>query len=139
MRNKLYLVSCTKRKNQKSAMCKDVYNSVLFNMIKSRVEGQEWYILSAKYYLLHPTTLIKPYDVTLNTMSKQERKTWSEHVVKNILSVAKKDQTVVILAGNKYREFIEPLLTEHDIIFEVPLKGMGIGQQQKYIKENGLL
>jgi cytoplasmic iron level regulating protein YaaA (DUF328/UPF0246 family) len=43
-------------------------------------------ILSAKYGLLFPDEIIDPYNLTLNDMSSEEVKVWSEKVFKQMAS-----------------------------------------------------
>jgi len=42
--------------------------------------GQPWFILSAKYGLLSPDTVVLPYEKTLNTMGVFDRRAWAEMV-----------------------------------------------------------
>jgi hypothetical protein len=38
----------------------------------------------------------------------------------------------VFLAGERYRKYLIPHLTNH----EIPLRGLGIGKQMRFLKEN---
>jgi hypothetical protein len=64
------LVACVSKKNTTPMPARDLYISAWFrkaSMYAARV-ADRWYILSAKYGLVAPDTMIKPYDETLNKM-----------------------------------------------------------------------
>lgn len=130
---KIALISCAKNKKDYECSAEDVYISALFTKAKeyvSRREYDAWFILSAKYGLLNPKELITPYDVTLNSMNREERMVWSSDV---FCRLTKQNPNVVdFYAGKKYREFLIPMLEEVDIQCNVPLAGLGIGQQLSF-------
>jgi hypothetical protein len=70
----------------------------------------QWYILSAKYGLLNPAMVVGPYNETLNNMRKSERTQWARDVENDLRSLLHPGDRVVFLAGQKYREFLEPAL-----------------------------
>lgn len=111
-----------------------MYISTWFKTAKKFVGNNDWYILSAKYHLLHPDTVIYPYEQSLNTMSYRERKIWAD-IIFGKLQESRFD-SVVILAGKKYREFLVPRLEELGIQVNIPMKGLGIGTQLKWMKEH---
>ena len=82
MTERLYLVSCVAGKRQCPAPAGDLYRSTWFVLARGRIEreGAPWYILSAKYGLVHPQTVVSPYDETLNTMRIAERRNWASRV-----------------------------------------------------------
>jgi len=43
---------------------------------------------------------------------------------------------VVFLAGKDYREYLEKLLHDQGISTEVPMEGLGLGQQKAWLKAN---
>lgn len=94
-------------------------------------------ILSAKYGLLLPHDEIEPYNVTLNNMSIDQVKKWSDQVFQQLLvkiellGLGK----VYFHAGKRYRQFIIPMLEKMNIECEVPLKTLGIGKQLAWYKE----
>lgn len=108
--------------------------STLFSKIVSFVERKDysdWYILSAKYSLLCKDQVIEPYDITLNNMKVSERKVWALQTAKGIVGLGARH--VDFYAGQKYREYITPILNEKKIAFSVPMMGLGIGEQLKYL------
>ncbi|MBD2560709.1 MULTISPECIES: DUF6884 domain-containing protein [Nostoc] len=125
------IVACAKSKNNQPSYAKELYKSLWFIKARAYVEQQkwDWYIISAKYGLLHTDKLIEPYELTLNNMKATERRQWSEKVFKEILQVLPEKGTVRFFAGKKYREYLVPLLQEVGYTVEIPLRGLGIGQQ----------
>lgn len=98
----------------------------------NRTNYDNWFILSAKYGLLRQQDVIKPYDLTLNTMKVIERKEWSKLVLKQIENLQMNIFHVDFYAGAKYREYLIPTLDEKGIICNVPLRGKAIGEQLSY-------
>lgn len=75
----VFLVSCVATKGSSECAARDLYRSVWFKKARNHVEstGCKWFILSAKYGLVHPDQFIEPYDQTLNTMSVEARRDWA--------------------------------------------------------------
>ena len=131
---KLGLVSCTKSKRSYPCKACEMYSpSNLFK--KAYQYATKHYdkvvILSAKYYLLFPNDRIEPYDLTLKTMSKQQRQEWAKRVfqqMKERLDL-NKTSSADFHTGRKYREYLIPKLETTGIRCLVPLKGLSFGQQ----------
>lgn len=86
--------------------------------------------MSAKYGLLEPNDLIKPYELTLNKMSVDERKKWTEKVITQLKSKnVSFNQKAIFLCGNKYNQFLKNKFIE----YETPLSNMGFGYQIQYM------
>ena len=62
--------------------------------------------------LLDPDQVIAPYDCTLNNMSAQERREWATRVQQQLRECLPPGAEVIILAGTRYREGIEPFLSD---------------------------
>jgi hypothetical protein len=91
--------------------------------------------LSAKYGLLTPETVIQPYDITLaKGMSKADREEWAHEVCCDLLKVTTSDDKLVFLAGQKYREQLIICLPAQAYTVEVPMAGLGIGEQLAWLK-----
>lgn len=131
----LYLVSCVSRKMPVPAPAKDLYTSQLFRKARIYVEnlGQPWLILSAKYGLVSPEQVITPYDLTLNTMGTSERRRWAEGVLSQLQPRLAGVEEVVFLAGQRYREFLQPALIQRGIRISVPMSGLKIGEQLSWL------
>ena len=133
----LYLVSCVSKKRDQACPAKDLYISTWFRKARAYVElcGNPWFILSAEYGLLDPTTVIGPYERTLNTMPVAERRAWAERVVDQLHEVLNGFDRIVILAGARYREFIIQDLSKMVTEIDVPLEGLRIGEQLSWLSE----
>jgi hypothetical protein len=125
------LVSCARKKQSNPIAAKDLYNSDWFLKARTYVEqqGWDWYILSAKYGLLHRDRIIEPYELCLNKLPTKSRRQWAEQVFEQILQVSPQRGTVRVFAGEKYRQHLTILLKEAAYTVEIPLLGLGIGQQ----------
>ena len=75
---------------------------------------------------------IIPYNETLNTMKDDEIKEWSIGVLNKLKNrVDLENDEIIFLAGEKYRKYLIPNIKKYN----VPLQGLGIGKQLKYLKE----
>jgi hypothetical protein len=130
------LVSCVSKKRSGSAAAKVLYCSEWFKKARAYVEAQKgcWLILSAKFGLLDPERMIEPYDVTLIDMDSGARKLWAKRVFGDFQTCCPSPATVTMLAGQRYREYLIPLLKAAQYEVELPLKGKGIGQQLQWLK-----
>jgi hypothetical protein len=140
--SKVVLVSCSAGKEDKPMPAEELYNSDLFKKqmeyAKKLTNPNDIYIISAKYHLVPLRQKISPYNLTLKEMSAKDREAWAVVVLNQLKEKGynlDKDK-FVILAGNAYRQYLEP----HMKNVEVPLDGLRIGQQKKALlqklKEN---
>jgi len=136
----LGLVSCTKRKRNYRCKAYEMYSaSDLFRKAYAyAVKNHDFVvILSAKYGVLFPDDEIEPYNQTLNNMSADEIKEWSEKVfsqMKQRLDL-KNFNKALFYTGKKYRQYLIQKLENIGIQCEVPLKNLGIGKQKAWYKE----
>ena len=123
----IFLVSCASEKRPEPAKAKDLYISNLFKKSRAYIEstGKPWFILSAKYDLVDPEECICPYNKTLNEMPKEKRRKWAEGVLEQLLLHLDGVNSVVILAGKRYREFLEPELSNRGFNVCVPMRQIG--------------
>jgi cytoplasmic iron level regulating protein YaaA (DUF328/UPF0246 family) len=135
---KIALISCTKLKRDHECVAKDMYlPSNLFSKARKYVESKgynKWFILSAKYGLLDVNEFIKPYNVTLNNMKATEIKEWSVSVFDKLIQYS--PTQIDFYTGEKYRKYLIPLLEQEGVDYNIPLKGLGIGQQMQYYNQN---
>jgi hypothetical protein len=131
--SKVVLVSCSSGKESQAAPAEELYNSDLFKKqmeyAKKLTNPNDIYIISAKYHLVPLRTEIEPYNKTLKEMPAPDREKWAEVVLDQLKKKGydlQKDK-FVILAGNAYRQYLEP----HMKNVEVPFSGLRIGQQKK--------
>ena len=128
------LVSCVGKKQDTAAPAGDLYQSDWFKKAKVYAEtvGSRWYILSAKHGLLDPSQVIAPYNMTLNTMDVSERLGWAERTIAHLRDVVPVGK-VILLAGKRYRQFLLDPLIDLGYSVEVPMEGLGIGQQLAWL------
>jgi hypothetical protein len=135
---KIALISCTKRKQTEECAASEMYLvSTLFSKAIKYINQKnydDWFILSAQHGLLDKNKIIKPYNLTLKTMKNWEIKEWSRDVFHSLIQM--EITKIDFYAGESYRKHLIPLLEKHGVKYNVPLKGMGIGQQlQFYTRE----
>lgn len=134
------LVGCGKNKLSVKSAAKDLYVGELFKKSRkySEMRHNEFYILSALHGLINPETQIEPYNYTLNDLTNLEIVEWSKKVYEQITTIIEGGEEVEIFvyAGDKYRKHLLPLLNAGGIKTSIPMKGLGIGQQLAWLKNN---
>jgi len=131
------LIACASKKRAFAAQARDLYDSVLFQKSREYVEYNcdSWYVLSAKHGLVTPTEIIAPYEETLNTKSVEKRHDWADRVWTSLQTRLNPTDRVTILAGQKYRENLVEWISKHGCRVEVPMEGMGIGEQLQWLTQ----
>lgn len=137
---KVALVACGSQKLSHGTQAQDLYTSTWFKLARSyaRKHCSWWYILSARHGIVAPYHYLEPYNEIL-PRSRIARTDWA-------LDVADifgdwwdwvPDWTqVVMLAGDRYAHPLGEILQERGYQVEYPLAGLGIGQQQAWLKQN---
>ncbi len=132
---KIVLIGCGKKKIKYKAKAKDLYTGPLFRMnlaFARLLKPGKIFILSAKYGLVNLEKKLEPYNKTLNEMPTIEIKYWAEKVKEQLKNeINFQTDNITFLAGEKYRRYLIPYLSHYDI----PMKGIGIGKQLKFLKE----
>jgi hypothetical protein len=134
---RIFLISCASKKRGESTRAGDLYVSALFSKSKelATFEADKWYILSAKHGLLRPDQIIGPYDKTLHRMTRTERHHWAQRVLDEVKHVSAPSDNITILAGSAYREMLVPELEDRGYAVSVPMLGLSIGNQLKWLTE----
>jgi len=131
---RVILISCSSKKLKHKSKAEDLYVSTLFKLslaYAKKLQPHKIFILSAKYGLLELGRRIEPYNQTLNKMPAKEIRKWAEKVIKSLSQKADPSRDeFIFLAGEKYRKY----LIGHIVHCKVPLLGLGIGNQLKYLK-----
>ena len=132
---KIVLISCVSKKTSYKTKAKDLYISLLFKLslkYAKSLRPDKIFILSAEHGLLDLETEVEPYDKTLNLMPLKDIKRWADNVINQLNKVTnlEKDE-IVFLAGENYRKYLIPYISN----YKIPLKGLSIGKQLKYLKE----
>lgn len=142
---KVALVGCGKSKLEHEAPARDLYTGSLFRAARGWAErnADAWFILSAKHGLVHPDTVIAPYDVTLPDLPKELRE---EHAAKAAVDFLQAvgpgisgPMKIVILAGDGYTRTGAHLKTLVDCVIELPLAGLGIGRRLAWFQREAIL
>lgn len=127
------LVACASQKLDRPAPARDLYVSQLFKKASAYAEAtcDRWYILSAKHGLIRPDEVIEPYDMRLGTSTGPDVNAWADRVREQLAAkLAEVPRvTLVALAGAQYQTVLRPCQWP----FEIPMKGLGIGQQLGYL------
>jgi hypothetical protein len=126
-----FLVSCVGKKRSCAAKASDLYISDWFVKACRFVERtkQPWFILSAEYGLVHPDSIIEPYERTLNQMGIAARRAWANRVIGQMRALLPASDEIVVFAGARYREFLMEYLLTRAKQVTAPLEGLAIGQQ----------
>jgi hypothetical protein len=131
----VFLVSCASRKADRPMRARELYRSALFTKTRGYVEvtGCPWFILSAEHGLVHPDSIIAPYDTTLNMMGVAARRAWANRVIEQMRMHLPAAERIVVFAGLRYREFLMVYLDQRVQVVETPLEGKRIGEQLHWL------
>lgn len=133
---KIVLIACASKKAGHKAKAKDLYISPLFKMNLKYAESlmpDKMFILSAKHGLLDLEKEIEPYNETLKKMASKDVKEWANNIIGKLRKTADlANDEFIFLAGDRYRKHLIPCIKN----YKIPLKGLGIGKQLKFLKEN---
>lgn len=132
------IIPCCKDKLLSSEQAQKLYLSPFFKAAKKvAVESNyDWYILSAKYGLIKPDTVIKPYNMVFKLNGgRMYRQNPRPEVVSKLEAKRLKDHANWILSGYEKRIYLMgKTYTTGLLDGEEPLAGMGIGDQLKLLK-----
>lgn len=126
-------IACSSTKASSECKAKDMYQGDMF--IKSyalakAMGADRIYILSAKHHLLHPNTVIKPYNIYLKDLSADQKESWREAVIKQMKSShINFDAKTLWFAGEDYTEGIKDKFPNSVNMY----KGDGMGYILKYL------
>lgn len=141
MTKTVHLVSCVGEKmdipDNVAVPAEILYQSPWFRKASCYAKQHgRWYIISARYGLVAPDEEIYTYEQTLNEMPVNERREWAKKVADEFIRFNPGRLNVVILAGHKYREFLQPLLEQAGYRVSVPMESLGIGQQLEWLNRH---
>jgi hypothetical protein len=130
------LVAEVRKKVAREVQAKDLFDGPWFTTARSYVESLDlpWAILSTRYGLLDPEQMTSWYGESLENFGFRDRQAWAEQASRLIhLGAGAK---VTILAGQVFREYLEPILQARGMEIDVPLKGISGGQQKRWLQEH---
>ena len=105
------LVMCSSEKALSATKAADLYLSSRFQADRLYAEHNFdcWYILSGKYGLLSPSTVIETYDMDLQRLSDAERAAWGQHVIKTLCQQVPEGEVSIEIRGEP--SYYQPLRT----------------------------
>lgn len=86
--------------------------------------------------MVRPGEMLSPYERTLNTMGVAERRAWAIKVKAQMAATLPAADKIVVLAGQRYREFLMDYLRQRAGAVEVPMEELTIGKQLSYLANN---
>ena len=112
-----------------------LYNSPWFKKASAyaRRDFDRWFILSAEFGLLEPYEKISPHEVTMGDLPREEREMWALAVAGELREQLSARSKITILAGERYREFLVPLLTQAGHQVHLPAEKMRTGEQLTWL------
>jgi len=137
----VFLIGCVKTKLAGRHAAKDLFISPLFVGRRRAAEAANvsWFILSAKYGLLSPETVVDSYDVSLNSASIPERRRWSALVIEQFKKTvgSPSGKVIEVHAGASYRNFgLVQGFRALGATVVVPLEHARQGEQLAWYSEN---
>ena len=156
----LMLIGCSKSKNDVGynsmtggrVVPQQLYNSQLFNKRVDYAEqnGLRWAVLSANYGVWFPRIEMKPYDQTFAEMEPADIAAWHIGVAQRLIEelweqynqgqsvrpIKPCELTIEIHAGADYCHPLTEILQAVGIKVQLPLKGLGIGEQLAWYSRN---
>ncbi|WP_375431119.1 DUF6884 domain-containing protein [uncultured Friedmanniella sp.] len=132
----LFLVQCSATKSTQRLPAESIYISALFRKsmdLARAVPGSRQMILSAKHGLLQPSTVIEPYDISLTSLSRMQRASWAESVIRDLVRRVPPATRIVMLAGSDYSDPLLRPLRQHFTEVLEPLRQRGIGRRLKWL------
>jgi hypothetical protein len=140
---RVVLIGCGKRKSPHPCRADGMYIGSLF---RKRLEyasrsGWPFFIVSAKYGLIPPTTLIAPYDLTIADLGPLELAAWSLGVTQAVIShlsepFDSRRFSVELHMGSDYAEPLRSLLPAVGINYDWPVQGLSQGEQMRWYTES---
>jgi hypothetical protein len=150
---RLVLIGCSKTKKAVDfdprtggrVIPEQLYGSQLFTkrVDYAKAKGMRWAVLSARYGVWFPHIGLKAYDQTFADMEAAEIAAWHVGVAQRLMeelwesynlgravsSLKPSELTVEIHAGADYCHPLAEILKSVGIVVELPLAGLGIGEQ----------
>jgi hypothetical protein len=132
------LVSCCGQKLDSAAPAQRLYCSQWFNKAKAYAVSKRrpWFILSARYGLVSPDQLIEPYNRRLDELKPAQRIAWARVIAHELFPQLGQFARVELLAGVDYRKHLVGELERRQVQVDVPMAGLGIGEQLQWLGAN---
>jgi len=74
------IVGCGRRKKASAGSARSLYRSARFNACRTIAEtlGARYFILSGRYGLLEPDTVVEPYDLDIGELPEEDQRKWAQ-------------------------------------------------------------
>lgn len=129
---RIVLVGCSGWKAGTSRAAAELFTGAAFSKARDLAlrSSAPWYVLSAKFGLLHPDEVVAPYDVSLPKQSSRYREAWGSWVVGQLGEHHELRGLVVeVHAGRGYCQPLEDPLARAGATLHEPLAGLRLGQR----------
>jgi len=136
----IIIAGCGKAKLPRSAPARELYTGSLaaprIAYVAHRADelGVPWWIFSAAHGLVHPDTVLEPYDTTLTAMRAAGRRAVAGRVIEALEEVVEEGALIEIHAGAAYRDALDRRGAWR-WRWSVPLRGLMIGEQIRWYRE----
>ncbi len=133
---KLVLVGCGAAKRDEAVEARNLYTSNYFALKRRYAERSgEWRVLSAEHGLVHPETVLEPYDTVVDDLDTEETEAWAEDVTDDLRELVDAVDEVVVLAGASYIDPLREFFSRADVRVRYPFADTGgIGEQMALLK-----
>jgi hypothetical protein len=131
----LVLAGCGKSKTDTQVPAKDLYTSGYFSLKRTHGEyADKWRIISAEHGLLHPETVVAPYETEWSDLSDKEEAELVDSIVANLQPLLEDIDTIIFLAGKNYRYPVIEALDHDDVVIVEPFEQtIGFNDQMKFM------
>ena len=113
----------------------ELYTGALFSKARAYVEEHcdAYLILSALHNVVRPDDLLHPYDFSMGQRDQTTSRLWADQTLAQLEATLEPDDTLVVLASAPYRAWLP---RSRWAAADVPLAGLGIGQQLGWLKSH---
>ena len=136
---RMILIGCGKRKSLSPCRADAMYTGSLFlkRLEYAKRSGWPYFIVSAKYGLIPPHTMIAPYDLTVTDLATLELSAWQLGVVQALLTELSEPFDprrflVELHMGSDYAEPLRSVLPAVGINYDWPVRGLSQGDQMRW-------
>lgn len=93
----------------------------------------EWYILSARHYMLSPQQVIGPDDLSIHTLEAGERLAWAHRVARELFARQERSAEPLQFALYTSQRYVDLLLrVAPTLAIELPLSGLSLTQRLRW-------
>lgn len=133
---RVVLAQCTNAKRDGTHPARELYDeSDYFRKQRAyaRSVGDQWFVQSAEYGLLHPDDVVPSYNAHAKDLD--DPGAWGEEIAEDVDSRVPAGVVIEILGGAKYADPLTPALERRGFEVKEPLRGCGIGERMAALDE----